>query len=121
MLGRYIDSLRGAEKTAAAYVPKWWNHDGGKASADQILHEIRDRMGLYFMKKKLRYDTGQAARAQNLDDKTRSRLLNFMSLVDKGNPTPEEAKIIGQMYEILMKDRDARAEIDHMMSLITYG
>ena len=121
MLGRYIDSLRGDEKTTAAYVPKWWNHDGDKASADQILHEIRDRLGIYFMKKKLRYDTYQASRAQNLDDKTRGRLLNLMGLVDKENPTPEEAKIIGQMYKTLMKDRAAMTEIDHMINLITYG
>jgi hypothetical protein len=113
------DQLRDEETTP--YVPKWWNHDGSVAQADQILHEVRDRMGIYFMTKKLRYDTSQALRRKNINPEVRSKLMDLMALVDKGNPTPEEAKTLSRLYRNMRQDPDFMRETQLMLSFIRYG
>jgi len=118
-----LDEILGADDSfvgAETHVPKWWNHNGKAASVDQILHEIRDQMGLYFMKKKLRYDTQQAANKKDLDPKTRSRLLNLMMLVDKPLPTADDVQSIKAMYQTMLKDPLFLNELKLMQDSIRY-
>jgi hypothetical protein len=115
-LGLYLDRLRGE----APIVPTWWHDSGEPATADQVLHEIRDRFGIYAMKKKLRYDTYQAAmRAQ--DSAVRQKLLDLRYLIDKDNLTKEESAKIGRLYTTLNKDRNFVQEMRAMMDMIHYG
>jgi len=73
------------------------------------------------MQKKLRYDTDQASRQTDIDNSTRTKLLNRMWIVDKPNPTPEEIKVRSQMYKNLERDPVFRSELDRMLALIHYG
>jgi len=118
ILGRYLDQLRG-DVVSGPFVPKWWHDSGDPASTDEILHEIRDRFGIYAMQKKLRYDVNQAS-LKAPDSKTREKLINLRYLIDKGNLTKQEGEQVSKLYDALKRNSSFNQELESMMQSIRY-
>jgi hypothetical protein len=118
LLGRLLDGEIGAGAGGSAPVPSWWHDDGSPASYDEVLNEIRDRIGVYAMQKRARYLANQAS-LKAKDDKTRFKLIDLRAAIDI--PDPKYTETVRKLYDAINKDPAFNSELDAMLKSIHYG